>query len=102
MGTSENESILRSSDRLIVPDEVVSREIGDETVLLDLAQGTYFGLATIGSEIWSKLEEDGITLEEACDLVLEKYDVDRETAENDIRALFADLLSNGLAVVKTG
>ena len=44
-------------------DDVVAREVAGETVLLNLASGTYFGLNETGTLIWELIEEDSITLD---------------------------------------
>ena len=40
-----------------IPSTVMTRTIGDETVILDLAGGTYFGLDPVGARIWQLIEE---------------------------------------------
>ena len=49
--------------RLSVPTQVMSRLVGDETVLLDLESGLYFGLDGVGRRIWESIGE-GRTLGE--------------------------------------
>ncbi len=39
---------MQLDTRLSVPPQVMSRMVGDETVLLDLASGVYFGLDGVG------------------------------------------------------
>ncbi|MEM6786221.1 MAG: PqqD family protein [Myxococcota bacterium] len=41
-----------------VRDQVLSRMLDDEVVLLDLASGTYFGLNEVGAEVWQLLERE--------------------------------------------
>ena len=45
--------------RYRIPEDVVSREVGGEAVLLNLATGTYFGLDGVGTEIWNLLAREG-------------------------------------------
>ena len=47
--------------RLSVPPQVMSRLVGDETVLLDLESGMYFGLDGVGQRIWKAIGE-GLSL----------------------------------------
>ena len=37
------------NDNLRIPDQVATRQLGGETVLLNLETGTYFGLDAVGS-----------------------------------------------------
>ena len=45
--------------RYRIPEDVVSREVGGEAILLNLATGMYFGLDGIGTEIWTMLAREG-------------------------------------------
>jgi hypothetical protein len=73
----------------------MARTVGDETVILDLATGTYFGLDPVGARIWELLGE-GKTLVEVCDQMLEEYEVAREELERDTLKLAQDLAAQGL------
>jgi hypothetical protein len=84
------------TDRLEVSDDVVVRDVGGETVLLDLASGTYFGLDAVGARIWQLIEDEGATLAGACDVIAEEYDVTREELERDVLALAGQLAEHGL------
>ena len=87
---------MNLNDRLVVPDDVFAREVGGETVLLDLATGIYFGLDAVGARIWQQIESENATLAEACDVVEREYDVSREQLERDVLALAERLLEHGL------
>lgn len=86
---------MNIADRLEVSPDVVAREVGGETMLLDLASGTYFGLDAVGGRVWQALE-DGSSLTEACDKVAGEYDVARDQLESDVLALAERLLEQGL------
>jgi len=81
-----------------IPAEVMARQIGEETVILDLVNGGYFGLDAVGARIWELLAE-GRTLGETCDAIVAEYEVRREDAERDLRALVADLCAKKLLSV---
>lgn len=85
-------------DRLTIPADVMTRRVGDETVILDLASGTYFGLEPVGTRIWS-LVEDGRSLAEICDAMLESHEVSRSEIERDVLALAETLHQRGLVQV---
>ena len=75
--------------------DVVAREVGSETMLLDLASGTYFGLDEVGGRFWQMLE-DGKSGSEARDALLEEYDVEAGELDRDLETLLAELAANGL------
>jgi len=78
--------------------DVVSREVGSEVVLLDLASATYFGLNAVGVRVWSFLAGESRSLSEICDMLVMEFDVDEEDAERDVIALANDLLKHGLLI----
>ncbi len=88
---------MKLTDRFAISDDVVAREVGGETMLLDLASGTYFGLDPVGGRIWQLLE-DGTSASEACEALGAEYEVTREELERDVLALLADLLEHRLIV----
>ena len=88
---------MNLTDRLTTSDDVVCRHVGGETVLLDIASGTYFGLDVVGARVWQLIEDDECTLLEACDRIGDEYNVARQTLEQDVLALAAQLVEHGLA-----
>jgi hypothetical protein len=86
---------MQLSDRLTVPEHVMARQVGDETVILDLASGTYFALDPIGSRVWQLIAEDA-TLAQACEAMLEEFEVERPDLERDVLALVDSLIERRL------
>jgi Coenzyme PQQ synthesis protein D (PqqD) len=89
---------VKLTDPIAISPEVVAREVGGETMLLDLASGTYFGLDAVGSRVWQLIEDQGVTLAGACDILVGEYEVSREDLERDVLALAGQLVENGLIV----
>jgi hypothetical protein len=79
----------------MVSPNAVARQVGDETVILHLGSGTYFGLDAVGARIWELIGK-GKSLNEICDAVLDEYDVSREDLERDMDMLIKDLLEKDL------
>ena len=88
---------MNPTSKVTIPAQVMARTVGDETVILDLASGTYFGLDPIGARIWALMGE-GRTLAEICATMLDEYEVEREQLEADVLRLAAELLERGLVV----
>jgi hypothetical protein len=89
---------MNLTDKVSIPAQVIARQVGDETVILDLASGTYFGLDPVGARIWQLMGE-GRTLAEICDALLEEYDVTREALEGDVTRLAEELLAQKLICI---
>jgi hypothetical protein len=88
---------MELTDKVAIPTQVMARQVGDETVILDLASGTYFGLDPVGARIWQLIGEDR-TAAEICEMMLEEYEVEREQLETDVLRLTGELLERGLVV----
>lgn len=86
---------MKLTAEIRLSDDVVTRDVGEETMLLDLASGTYFGLDPIGGRFWQLLE-DGKSALDARDALLEEYDVEPDELERDLESLLAELTANGL------
>lgn len=86
---------LKRSDRVLIPDAVISREIEGETVVLNLETGVYFGLDTVGTAIWNALRQSG-RLEDVYQTVLQQFDVQPAALENDLLRFVNQLASKGL------
>lgn len=86
---------LDPSATFTVPESVLSREVAGETVILDTAGGTYFGLDEVGTRIWELLR-DGRTVGETETALLEQYEVEPAELRRDLERLVRELLEQGL------
>ena len=86
---------MNLTNTVSIPPQVMARTVGEETVLLDLASGTYFGLDPVGTRIWHLLSE-GKTVAAVCDNMLTEFDVTRDTLEADVMHLLDELRDKGL------
>ena len=86
---------MNPGDKIMIPAQVVARQVGEETVILDLGSGTYFGLDATGARIWQLMGE-GKTLAEICEVMLAEYEVSREAIERDVLALAEELCAKQL------
>lgn len=73
----------------------VSVDLAGEAAILHVANGTYYGLDPLGSQIWTLLQEPRQIMN-IRDYILERYDVQPEQCEADLLALLHDLLRVGL------
>ena len=81
--------------KLTIPPQVMSRLVGEETVLLDLASGTYFGVDGVAQRIWELIAE-GKSLGQTADVIVFEFDVDEARARADVLAFVSDLVERGL------
>ena len=84
--------------RALAPSEDAAESaVGDETIILHLRNGTYFGLDPMGTRIWALLKE-GIAPLEICERLSADYGTEREVIETDVREFLGDLQANDILV----
>lgn len=81
--------------KVTVPDSVLSTELQDEGVLLNLETGEYFGLDEVGLDMWKSLAAAG-TVADAQAALLAQYDVAEDVLARDLEAFVARLVERGL------
>ena len=86
---------MKQDTKLSIPPQVMSRLVGEETVLLDLKSGTYFGLDGVGQLIWESIA-DGKSIGETAATIVEEYEIDEAQASADVQAFTEDLVERGL------
>ena len=85
------------TDVLAVNPSVLCRELGGETVLLNLESGVYYGLDAVATRAWNLLAKER-TLAEVCAVMLDEYDVAADVLRDDLTALVSDLCEKQLLV----
>lgn len=82
---------------LRISPQVVERQLGEQTVLLDLRAGRYFELDATGSRIWALLSEGRSRADLLATLAAE-YDAAPAVLAADVDRLLAELLERGLVL----
>jgi hypothetical protein len=78
-----------------VSDQAIASAVADETVILHLGNGTYYGLDPIGARLWEAIQANEVPAS-IRDGLLSTYDVEPERLSEDLRALLGDLAANEL------
>jgi hypothetical protein len=82
-------------NEITISKDVLAQEIDGETVLLDLASESFFGLDSISTRVWQLLNE-GAGREQVVDTLLVEYEVERQVLEKDVADLLDRLVEAGL------
>lgn len=77
--------------------EHLCSDLDGGAVILNLSNGTYFGLNSVGFFIWNALTEKR-SFEELLQLVGEEFDVEEETCRSEVQAFLDEVLKQGLIV----
>jgi hypothetical protein len=96
-----NKSALIEFDSIVcaTPDQV-SCDLDGEAAILNLKNGTYFGLDPIGAFIWNRLLQPQPVSSIAA-AMLEHYEVEPERCRNDLLALLRQLDERGLLEIRS-
>lgn len=89
-----------SKARVNVTSDQVSSELDGEEVILNLKDGTYYGLNEVGARIWALLQE-ATTLLQVRDQIVEEFDVEAEQCEQDLVTLVQELEDAGLVTIQS-
>jgi hypothetical protein len=73
-----------------VPETVLARTVGTETILLNLESSTYHSLNSVGGRFWALLLE-GKDFQQALAIMQNEYEVEPAQLEADLRELCAEL-----------
>lgn len=90
---------LHAGSRLVVPDDVVFRDVVGEAMILHLASGTYFGLDPIATRIWQLIVERR-SLGDVCDGIADEFDAPADRIRADVFALAQQLVEKRLLDVE--
>jgi Coenzyme PQQ synthesis protein D (PqqD) len=83
-----------------VSKDQVSSDLGEgEVAILNLRDGTYYGLDAVGVRIWNLIQEPK-TIGEIRNVLVSEYDVEPARCERELLALLQRLADEGLVKVE--
>jgi hypothetical protein len=89
---------LTLNSRVTAVPDLLASDLAGEMVLLNLANGVYYGLDAVGAHIWRHIGEPR-AVHGLVDDVVAHYAVDRARCEHDVLAFLTDLAAHGLVAV---
>lgn len=92
------QDIILEAATVVLPQRVLSQDVGDELVLLDIEKGGYYGLNEVGSRIWALLQQ-GHPMGKIFSMLLKDYDVSEEQLRSDVQQFLLQLQAEGLIEV---
>ena len=81
-----------------IPDHIVVREVGGQSVIFDMQTEKYFGLDDVGTRLLGLLRE-GSDVSSAIDRLVQEYDATTEQVGADVDELLDSLRQHGLVHV---
>lgn len=90
-----------SLDMVVVQTEgLPSTYIGDEIAFMSIENNKYYGLDSVGTRIWSLIEQPK-RISVVIDELLEEYSVERATCEENVLEFLEELLEEDLIRIVT-
>lgn len=81
-------------------DDMLDAEMDNETVMMDIEQGRYFGLNQTGTRIWALLAQP-VVIRDLCDQLADEFNVPPEQCEKELFDFLGSLSGRGLLQVVT-
>lgn len=85
---STETTVVASADHL-------AAAVGDETVIMGVEDGVYYGLNEVGARVWSLIQQPQ-TVAVVRDVLLAEYDVAPEVCTRELLDLLQQLAAQGL------
>ena len=90
---------FKPEDKLSRAQEILSTEIDQETILMSIDAGAYYGLKGPAQSIWEKLEIP-MTFSDLVDLLVKEYRITPEVCAADLKGFLAEMEREGLLHVE--
>ncbi len=92
---------LTLETQLTARTDLLATNLSDtELVMMNIDAGKYYGLEDVAKVIWDYLTESR-SVGEVCTEVQSRFDIERETAEQDTISFLTELLDEGLVQQQT-
>jgi hypothetical protein len=88
--------VLRLDSIVVRDSEPIATTIDDEVVMLSPRAQAYFGLGSVGSEIWKAIEHPR-RVDDICAALMQEFEVDADTCQREVLAFLDDLVGRKLA-----
>lgn len=92
------QSLITLQDTVYKPESIISSDIDEGIVMMDIEKGQYYSLNTMGSRIWKMIDEP-IGVRQVCDHLMSEFDISQQQCQKEVLTYLAQLLE--LGIVKT-
>jgi hypothetical protein len=90
---------FRAEDKLARSSDLLSTELDEETVLMSIDAGAYYGMAGSARDIWDRLAIP-LTFSDLVDELVNEYETTSEACANDLQVFLNKLEQEGLLRVE--
>lgn len=93
------ERMFSGRSTIVATKELISCNVAEEAVVLNLKVGVYYSFNSVGARIWNLIQVSR-TMHEIRDAIVYEYNVDPDRCERDLQVLLRDLTTQGLVEVQ--
>lgn len=86
-----NDKVIGIDATVVRNQEIIFSDMDDETVMMSIEKGEYYGVNPVGRRIWELLETP-VTVSSMCDTLCNEYNVETGQCNKDALAFLAQLL----------
>jgi hypothetical protein len=97
----EMDTTISERTVVVVGKDQVSCDLAGEAAILNIKNGVYYGLDSVGARIWDLMQQPR-AVGEIQSAIVGEYDVEPTRCSHDLLSLLEKLLSEGLIEVKDG
>lgn len=90
---------FKPGDKLSRADKMISTDLDQETVLMSIDAGAYYGMAGTARAIWEKLESP-LTFSALVDELVKEYEITPEVCATDLQGFLNEMEREGLLHVE--
>ena len=76
----------------------LTSNIEEQTIMMDLEKGNYYGLNAVGSRIW-ELGEQEISVKDICSSLIDEYEVEENHCKNVVLSFLEKMKESGLIII---
>jgi hypothetical protein len=90
---------LSNSSIVVASSHQISSDLAGETVMLNLKNGSYYGLDQVGARVWSLIQAPQ-PVAAVRDAIVAEYEVEQARCERDLLVLLGELAAAELIEVR--
>lgn len=92
-------TLLNQETKISINPNIIRTSIDNDLVMLNPEVQHFFGVNSVGADIWALLEKAPHSLQSICEMISEQYDIQESPYINDVRSFIEDMLEQKLLLV---
>ena len=86
---------INDETRIKKNETILTSKIEDQTIMMNLENGNYYGLNPVGSQIWEIIEQK-ISVKKLCSRLIKEYEVEESHCKKVVLSFLEKMNKSGL------